>query len=486
MRQTETDSFTRSNIIQLLRIFTPEEMKEFHKFIRSPFHNNRSDVVQYFEIIRKYYPDFDHKDLTKKNIYSKLFPSADYRDDVMRRLGSNLYKLGEEYAAYKNFRKDNFAYEKSILDYYLSRNADKFFLRQYENINLQLDQQKLRDQEYFYRQSSLDELYRTYMMKYDPNYKKVSFGSQIELQWKYILSSMLRLYGFAEYEKYFHNKEYEVRYKSELLRIAEESGFMGSKTIEIYYLLLKLYDGSNDHNQNSEHAFKRLEVMIDKHSDNFDKSECFQFYIHLFNYLNIKKLNSGSDFSIEEFGIAKKMTENELLVQNGSIDPGWFRGIFSKAFNAGEIKFAEEFIEKYKYIVAGDEKESVVNHVYAHLEIYKKNYDAALKYLEKSAYMHLNDKWSVKNMYLTIYYEKSEYEQFFYTVDSIKHLIKEAGLWSDNMITPIRNFLNISTKLFRRKLGEQGILLDELRHQTINSNVRARKWLLEKIAELEV
>lgn len=482
---TETDSFVKSNIIQLLRLFTPEEMKEFDKFIRSPFHNNRSDVVLYFEILRKFHPGFDQKDLTKKNIYSKLYPSEDYKDDVMRRLGSNLYKLGEEYAAYKNFSKDKFAYEKSILDYFLSRNADKFFLRQYEKINIQLEEQKLRDQEYYHRQSSLDELYRTYMMKYDPNYKKVSFSTQIGLQWKYILSSMLRLYGFAEYEKYFHNKDYEVKYKEKLLRIAEESGFMNSKTIEIYYLLLKLYEANNNNNQKSDEAFNRLKDLIDEHSDSFDKSECFQFYIHLFNYLNIKKLNSDRDYSREEFGIAKKMTENDLLVQNGTIDPGWFRGIFSKAFNAGEIKFAEEFIEKYKDIVAGDEKVSVVNHVYANLEIHKKNYDSALKYLENSAYQHLNDKWSVKNMYLTIYYEKNEYEQFFYTVDSIKHLIKEAGLWSDNMITPIRNFLNISSKLFRKKLGEQGISIDELKHQTVNSNVRARKWLLEKISELE-
>ncbi|MBK9334226.1 MAG: hypothetical protein IPM96_17905 [Ignavibacteria bacterium] len=86
-------------------------------------------------------------------------------------------------------------------------------------------------------------------------------------------------------------------------------------------------------------------------------------------------------------------------------------------------------------------------------------------------------------MYLTIYYEKNEYEHFLYTVDSIKHLIKDAGLWSNNMIIPIRNFLNISSKLFRKKIGEQDLSLEELRQETINSNVRARKWLLEKIDE---
>ncbi|MBK9334407.1 MAG: hypothetical protein IPM96_18865 [Ignavibacteria bacterium] len=52
MKQNEADAFNKSTIIQLLRIFTPEEMKEFEKFIRSPFHNNRKDVMLYFENLK--------------------------------------------------------------------------------------------------------------------------------------------------------------------------------------------------------------------------------------------------------------------------------------------------------------------------------------------------------------------------------------------------------------------------------------------------
>ncbi|MBS1519084.1 MAG: hypothetical protein JSS91_13440 [Bacteroidetes bacterium] len=455
-------------------------MKEFEKFVYSPFHNNRSEVVRYFEILKKYYPDFTIKELTKEFIFSRLYPTSEYRDDVMRRLSSNLLKLGEEFAAYTNFRNDKYRYEKSILDFFRSKGADKFFLRQYEKIKSQIEEQTFRDTEYYYRSGELDELFRTFMMKYDPNYRKVSFKTQIDLQWKYVLSSMMRLYGFAEYEKYFHNKNYELKFKDVLLNLAEDSGFLNSKTVEIYYLLLKLYEGSQTGGD-----IRKLIETIDDLSECFEKSELFQFYIHLFNYINICKLKSDKDFSSEEFEIARKMSENDLLLHNGKIDPGWFRGIFSKAVNAEELEFAGEFIEKFKNVVDGAESESVVNHVYANLEIQKKNYESALKYLEKAAYLHLNDKWSVKNMYLTIYYELNDYEGFINTSDSIKHLIKESGQWSDNMIIPIRNFLNISARLLRKKLGEEEISLDEIKHRTLNSNVRARKWLLKKIEELE-
>lgn len=478
---TSQSSYLKSNLIQLLRIFSPDEMKEFEKFVRSPFHNNRSEVIRYFEILKKFYPEFTHKDFTKEKIYSRLYPSEIYRDDTMRRLNSNLFKLGEEFSAYKNFRNDEYSYEKSILDYFLSKNSDKFFSKQYEKITMQLDKNVLRDSEYYYRQSNLDEHFRTFMMKYDPNYKKVSFKTQIDFQWKYLLSSMLRLYGFAEYEKFFHNKNYDLKFKDELLKISEKSGFMNSKTVEIYYLLLKLYDVNNK----SDDIFYRLKKLIDEISGSFDKPECFQFYIHLFNYLNINKLNTDKDYGKEEFDIAQKMIENDLLIHNGKIDPGWFRGIFSKILNAGKIKFAENFIKRYRSVVAGEESESVVNHVYAQFEIYKKNYNTALKYLEKASYRHLNDKWSVKNMYLTIYYEMNEYKLFFYTADSLKHLINDAGLWNDNLTIPIINFINISTKLFKKKIGESDISADDLRQEILNTNVRARKWLLEKTEEVD-
>lgn len=128
MKQTEPDTFNKSNIIQLLRIFTQDELKEFDKFIRSPFHNNRSDVILYLEILKKFHPEFNHIDLNKNKIYSVLYPSGQYRDDVIRRLSSNLYKLGEEFAAYRNFRNDKYRYEKSILDFFYQGMRISFFL----------------------------------------------------------------------------------------------------------------------------------------------------------------------------------------------------------------------------------------------------------------------------------------------------------------------------------------------------------------------
>lgn len=474
------DSPAGTLAVGFLKLLSKDELKEFDKFVHSPFFNNRSEVSNYFDAIKKYHPEFSHRGLTKEKIYAELYPTTKFRDDVIRRLNSNLFKLGEEYGAYKNWRKNDINYEKSLLGYYFTKNAEKSFQKQLTKTESYLGSRLINDTEYFYNLSQVNEIERNHMLKYDPTYKKSGFEKQIVNQWKYLLSSMLRLYGFAEFEKFFFSKKYELHYSDELLRIAEDSRFMGSQAIEIYYLAYKLY-GSNK----SDAEFFRLKELIKENSSLFDKAEMFNLYIHLFNYCNINKLQKDVDYSRVEYELAREMVEQELILNNGVVDPGWFRGIFFKIYNAGEIEFAEQFINKYKRAVSGDDSENVVYHALAQLAMHKKEYDKALKYLAAATYQHINDKWLIKNIYLKIFYETSSHDQFFYTVDSIRHLIKEEGSWNENLITPIRNFITHAAKLFRIKLKETDSTVDDVRHEILKSKTIGRPWLLEKADELE-
>ena len=478
--QRSQNSFTESNLILFLKNFTKEEMREFAKFVNSPFHNNRSEVILFFDELKKFYPEFNSSELSKENIFTKLYPKQKYKDDVIRRLASNLFKLGEEYGSYKVFNENFFEKEKSLLKYYASKNADKFFWKQSDTIEKYMKEQPLRDAEYFHKLSELNEIELKYILKDDPTYKKSSYEKQAENLWKYILAATMRVHGFAEFETYFFNKTFKLNDITPLLKIAEESNFMGSKAIEIYYLIVKLYGPDK-----SDKILYRLISLIEENLPEFEKSECFSFYVHLINYCNINKIANEKEYNKIKFEIIQEIVKHDLVIQNGVIDPGWFRGIFSMAFNSGEMKFAEEFIEKYKSVVAGKDKENVVKHAYANLAIYKKDFDAALNYLSTSSYQHINDKWTVKQMYLTIYYEINNFEQFSYVADSMKHLIKEEGSWNENLILPIRNFINYLTKLFRIKLGELNVNPDELRDEVIKSKIIARKWLFEKIDEIE-
>ncbi|CAN5501919.1 hypothetical protein BH10BAC5_BH10BAC5_27090 [soil metagenome] len=477
---TSHSEFSDSTLIQHLKVLSNDDIKGLTKFVHTGLHNNRRDVTHFFDVTVKFYPTFKNKNFSRENIFKVLYPGKKYQDDILRRLSSNLLKIAEEYASYSVYKNDRFEYELHLLNFYASKNIDKLFWKQHAKIINYLEEQPLRDPQYYYKLGLLDEIELRYMLKDDPTYKRSSYEKQMNNLAKYTLSSMLRVYGFAEYEKYFFNKTYELKFKEQLISMSENSEFISSQTVEIYYLLLKLYDDNS-----SDDILYRVKALIEKISHSFTKAECFSFYIHIFNYCNINKLKKDKDYTVLKFEVVCKIVEKELVIHNGMIDPGWFRGIFFMAFEAGEIQFAENFIEKYRNIIAGKDSEHVVNHAYANIAYHKKDYEAALTYLSNASYQHINDKWIIKEMQLKIYYEINNYDGFSYVADSIKHLIKEEGSWNENLIIPIRSFVNFSTRLFKMKLGGSKGRLDELKKDISEAKIIRRKWLMEKVEELE-
>ncbi|MBN8572214.1 MAG: hypothetical protein J0M18_21530, partial [Ignavibacteria bacterium] len=63
--QKTQSSIQSGNLVQLLKVLSREEIKEFGKFVNSPFHNNRKDLIQFFEEIKVFYPDFNQTEFSK-------------------------------------------------------------------------------------------------------------------------------------------------------------------------------------------------------------------------------------------------------------------------------------------------------------------------------------------------------------------------------------------------------------------------------------
>ena len=476
----ENSSPSKSSLVQFLKLLSKEEMKEFEKFVVSPFHNNRSDVTRLFFEIKKYYPDFNIENLTKEGIYSAAYPGESFKDDKLRRVMSNLFKLGEKYLSYLKFRDDRFTFGKSLLDQYIKKDSDKFIRKQVVELKDHLDKRKSRGADYYYKRGLIEEIERTCIIKDDPTLKNFTYEEEINTQWAYIFTSLLRLYGFTKHQMFLSKKKYETELLNPLLKIAAESDFMGSKAAEIHYNLILLYT-----EEEADEIFIKVKARMEKNIDIFEKEEAFTIYAMLLGYCSIQKVKPGKDYTRHEFELAKAIVENSLHLANGSLDTGWFLGIFFRAFNAGEIEYAEKFIERNKKFVYGSEKDSVISHAYAHLALHKNDFENAMKHLLNASYKNPNDKITVNYMYLRIYFETNNHEQFFYCTDSFRHLLKNEKSLSKELINVCNNFIKFTEKLFKLKLNEIKLEPAEIKNEILKSEVIGRKWLLEKAVELE-
>jgi hypothetical protein len=95
-----------SKLAEVLRTFSKDELKEFEKLVVSPFFNNDKNSVLLLKELKKFHPGFSSKNLTKENLFSRIYPGKKYNDQVMKNAISILMKMCNEYFFEVNLRKE--------------------------------------------------------------------------------------------------------------------------------------------------------------------------------------------------------------------------------------------------------------------------------------------------------------------------------------------------------------------------------------------
>jgi hypothetical protein len=118
----------KTKLIALLKTFTKQEMKDFEKFISSPYFSPGRNLKPLFNVLKKYYPEFNSPNLTHEKIYRKLYPGKKYEkkksEHVLQVLVSEMMSLAEKFVVYDGFEsgKFGFHYYSLLADEYLDKN----------------------------------------------------------------------------------------------------------------------------------------------------------------------------------------------------------------------------------------------------------------------------------------------------------------------------------------------------------------------------
>ena len=121
----------KSSAIEIMRTFTKEDLAKFEDFVKSPFHNKKSNVVKLFLEVKKFYPKFDDKKLLKEDLWKKVFPKKDYNYGIMKNLIHDLTKLAESYLSHSHFIS-GLSYDRHLIKELYRRNSYDAFLSKLE------------------------------------------------------------------------------------------------------------------------------------------------------------------------------------------------------------------------------------------------------------------------------------------------------------------------------------------------------------------
>ncbi len=97
----------KSNLIEILKSLTGNELTQFEEFINSPFHNKNLRAIELFKLLKKYHPDYNSKELNKEKLFSRLCGEVTFRESYIRNLLSDLNMLAENFLRQINFQNSH-------------------------------------------------------------------------------------------------------------------------------------------------------------------------------------------------------------------------------------------------------------------------------------------------------------------------------------------------------------------------------------------
>lgn len=484
-----------SKLIQLLCTFSPKEFKEFEKFVNSPFFRKRMIVVNLFNELKRFYPEFCDDDLTLEKIYQKLYNKSDFNGGVMRKIISELCSMAEDYLAYINFRKSPVNMKLKLLAELNTRSINKHFEKLYDSISEEITEKTEKDNIY----------YESFLDKYLLYSEKVNFQININKQDEimpaltsagesiiyYCLISTLGIAQDMLVNANAYNSDYtdnpvfiflESLNYEKLIDGLEKTSPEVMPILKLYFCMFLAYKNWDDDEQ-----FQRCKLKYEQYKEHFSIEQKHSILYFIENSC-VMRINRGkSEYVKELFEIYKMMlNEKSFINERDNLHITLFRNIIMTSLRLKEYEWTENFIEGYINKVDEQFRENIYNYSIARLNFEKGRYERSLENLAVVKYDHFIFRTDLKNLLLKIYYELNLYEESLHTADAFLHFLKNNKKVTDFNREASKNFLKYYKSIFKIKLKmTDKIDLAELREEIVNCDkVTNKDWLLEKADEV--
>lgn len=480
----------KSKVIDALKALNKSEFKELEDFIDSPFFNKNKKVRSLYKVLKKYYPSFDSKDLSKHHVYSRLFPGRSYADKTLRNLLSDLLNLIEKYLALNSINRFPLIEKYFAISGILKKRL------------FSLTESNLKEADRMFNNSKFDggnAYYIMHLIEMEKDFLSISKNKLINLNMK---EGEYLIYAFLSKYLIFKMKYYNYRYKlgtEKLSAFIEEfeksiniENFikyleLGSEPIYniilIYYYCTKFVSDLS-----AEKYYWKVKSLVNTNKDLINRTEIINIYL-TFNAFCVAKIREGnSSYEKELFGLFKEMVEEKLYLGESEkyMHLTIFNNIVSLGLKIGELEWTKSFIDKYSAHLLPEFKDTMFNYSYSQYYFRQKEYEKALEYIKRVNFENYYIKNGVRFLLLKIYFELGYTESFISLCDSIKHYLANDKLLPKDKKDSDYKFVNLVNKLYQYVLDPKEHKLDNINTEMLKGLPGTHSdWLQEKLSELE-
>lgn len=467
-----------SHLVTILQTFSKKEIREMRKWLHSPIHNQRQDVVDLFEYLVSSNHLTEDKFLQKDRIFRKVFPKEAFSDAKLRQSIHFLLKSIESYLITKELQEDTVQAKMALVSIYRKRKLSKAFQKTINEVQ-DLQEKATYQNEQFFRNEYLIQQEQYLFLE---GQKKRNIPMNLQevsdaLDTTFLADKLRQACLMLSHQKVYKTR-YQIGLFEEIMRYIEDNNYLTTPAISIYYYVYKAITEVDNINH-----FEHLKSQIQNNGDLFPPVEIKDIYLMAINYC-IGKMNAGhADFTREAFDLYKKGLEMGILIENETISPWTFINVAVNGLRLREFDWVESFVQNFSQYIPDSKREGIVLFTLSKLHFEKKDYPQAMQLLNQGDFDDLLIYLSAKTMLLKMYYEMDEYDALDYQLESLGTYIKRKkvmGYHKENY----QNIIRYTKKITRvNPYSKKDVLGLKSEIETANP-LTEREWLLEQIDSL--
>ncbi len=466
----------KSVLLEIISSLDRKEVRDLNKWLQSPAHNQREDVVLLFDYLLKAVQD-GQSNIEKEHAWKVVFPGEPFDDARMRQVMHFLLKALEEYLIYADHARDPVQYHINLARIYRQRKLDKAYRQAHRMGANHLESQPLRNGYYLMHRFHLEEEEYYYRMGISQN-AAVNLQETADALENWFSAEKLRISNsMLAHHTVFQKASYDQGLLKQILQYATERNLLKEPAVRAYYYAYMAITHPSE-----EHYFDQFEDLIHDQCERlFSASEVLNLYRAALNYCAAKVNQGNLDYCRRALQFYRKGLDTGILIENNQITRYTFGNAVAFAIKIGEFNWAQQFVENYQHLLEEKHRESIVNFNLSRLFFEKGDYDQAQRLLTHFEYDDMLLNIIAKSMLLKIYYEIGELDAFESLLESMRiYLQRKEALDPTrksaykNMISLMKKLLNLNPYSKTQTERLQGLVLS-------TQPLMERDWLLRQL-----
>lgn len=454
---------------------TKTERREFGKFVRSPFFNQKPQPPALFDYLAECMDT--RTPPAGAAAFARLWPDQPYDNQKLRLANSELLHLLEHYWMYQEKFRDFDRAKIRLAAAYRKRNLPKHFQISLREARAARERQPHRHAEFFH-DLNLIEWEQYQFATASKRSEHFNLQEMSDLLDAAFAARKLRHVCFSLSHQAVFNTTYRFGLLDAVLEYVQQDDRLAAPAIALYF---HCYHFLTDP-EGEDHFFQFKEKLF-AHAEAFPEEELRILYLFALNF-GIKKCNElCAPYFRETLDLYQNALARDLLLENGLLSRFAYNNVVAIALRAGEAAWAEDFIHRYRVFLEKKYRDVTFSLNLARVAYTRRDYKTALLHLQRADYKDLINNLIAKTLQLKIYYELGEYDLLESHLASMKTYIRRQATIGYHRT----NYLNIVrfTQMLLQVNQNDAVAVAALRRQIEDEAVLTeREWLLEMIEGL--